>query len=202
MVIQQKISQRNNPVHSTECYPECECLSSAKNTKRALYVTLSSVREEINCYSINNSQSPTGTDDVRQPAPVTHSLYSQHTAMNLHGDIICDVTKNSDIVFRLKRMGPSSHEDASDERIMVRSRPINSDFQMARDKDEYLILDLEDDCPIQNEFLLLENCNEVSNRTRALFENNRLLPTTLGKDMNDSLKTKSCYRITYSSPES
>lgn len=173
MKTKQTTSQRNNAVHSVDCYPEYKYISCISNTNHTLRSPLSQ-REGINCESIDISTFPACTNRLMQPNQAILHLRTHHsTAMNLYAPCICETPENSDTVFRLKHMGSTSHEDTSERGIIVRSQQINSD--------ECSILDLEDNFLIGNESLLQENCDEGSVKAQQLFDNSRLLPTPFGK---------------------
>jgi len=100
---------------------------------------------------------------------------------------------NTGTIFSIGNRKSSSREDLiSNEKIIVRSRPINAELPLAKDRYEYPVLDGQKSHLIDG----IESQERTNNnRIRPLFESNRLLPVLLGRDANDGVTSKRCYRI-------
>jgi len=181
------MSERNTTVQKIGLGPEYDhwpCIS--KQTHEQVTSPKSVVKEELNYGPIHKLYSPIGTVNNARPTSTTLPIYKEpNTTSSFQGTLIIAPHSNIETAFRINNMISSSCENMSDERTIVRSRPINSEFLSVKNKDEYPILDDRENNVVKDiESLSLENFDEENNRTRLLFESNRLLPDLSGKFTN------------------
>ena len=171
------MSQQYFPVPAIQPNLECDNMSRVFNSRHNSK-SPDSVREELYCGPNYNF-----AHEKRSTLKMS-SIYTRHSkSMSLKRPFISEPTtntapKNTGVIFRAKRMRSLSHEDASDERVIARARPIDSENFVAKDAHDYPTVYREENYSIENESPTLRICHQrYSNRTSPLFECNRLLPT-------------------------
>jgi len=193
------MSQSNNQAHEIDLHLDHDnYFACASNKKCDQLKSPKSVNEELDCGTIHNSFSHSGAVYSMRPTPATSSLCSQKsTAMNHQRPLISDPPTKKRTVFRTTNIRSSSNRYISNERIIARSRLINTELSMtevihyplSEGKENRFVEDIDS--------LSLENFHERNNRTCPLFESNRLLPSLVGQGINDKGASKRCYRISF-----
>jgi len=192
------MSQSNNQTHEIDLHLGYNYFACASNKKCDQLKSPKSVKEELDYGPIHNSYSHSGAVYSMRPTPATSSICSQSsTTMSDQKPLIIGHPTNIRTVFRTKNMRSSSHRDTSNERIIVRSRLINTELSMKEEIHDPLIDGKEKSFVEDIESLSLENVHERNNRTCPLFESNRLLPSLVGHCKNDKGASKRCYRILF-----
>jgi len=193
------MSQSNNKI---ELDLGCDHLLRDPNKKRELKSLQppQPVKVDLNCGPIPNSYSPVGIVYDIQPNSVSSSIFTQKSATMINQrPLIVGPPTNIETVFRIKNMRSSSNEEISDERSILRSRLINVDFPLEEKNYDPLLYGKENHFVQDIESILLKHFHERNNKTRPLFESNRLLPSLFVQGMNDEVRSKRCYRIAFPS---
>ena len=191
LTMNSKISQRSTGC-SFDTNTQFSNPSCSGNRQPRLRSPLS-VKETSNSGSIRNLSAPV---DIGYASQI--ELINPCEQYGLRRPFTDDSIFNRGVVFRHKNKRNLSNENALDDRILLRSSPINS---LSQDKNGYPNSAYVEDRSNRNGSTFRGNSHETKHRTRPLFESNKLLPTFCGENANMSVASKKLYHITVSSSE-
>lgn len=184
-----KSLQKNQSECSFDADHQCSSLSCNENLQPRSRSPLSFVKETLKSAPTCNLLSPVNTYSVSR---------TESTITCEQRSFIGDYLTNKSVVFRHKNKRNLPIDNTVNDRILLRSSPINHESQ---DKHECLTLDPVDGLSNRSDCVLRYNSNEYKNETRPLFESNKLFPTFCGEDANKGVAFKKLYHITLSSSE-